>query len=332
MHKELHTIKIISNYLFDKKIITNKTDNIDNIYSFFKYLSEPKTSIKFNSLYILNYIKQYIVDEEVAKRKTSARVFEDLIAIIFNGEVTDSHIRKNILTDVPEYFKLAKDKISSNKREKVDLLFNNNYGISVKTLIESNTEINLGAFEKKVLFDGFNVSEYLTERKTSDDMGLGSIPRLNKLLQKITDNGNYKEFCTRFINMFEYIFQDDMILAIKGNNKIDLYLFKGIEFTKLITNKANKISSLLSVVNRWEGNSIRINRKEIVKSCNKKITLDLSILDKTIIKLINNLDHKLHKTYVEYFNIENNVNLKPILLNEIDNLFIEFDNNFKSLI
>ena len=54
---------------------------------------------------------------------------------------------KNI-SDVPDYFGFTKDKIAGNKREKIDLLFNDNYGVSVKTLMQNNKEINLGSFDK----------------------------------------------------------------------------------------------------------------------------------------------------------------------------------------
>lgn len=85
MHKELNSISIIRNYFVKKNVLNHKTNNIDSIYKFFKYLTEDKNKKKFNSLYILNYIYSYISASEVSKRKTSARVFEDLLAIIFNG-------------------------------------------------------------------------------------------------------------------------------------------------------------------------------------------------------------------------------------------------------
>ena len=331
MHKELYSIKLIRDYMESQNIIKNTISNIDEIYEFFKYLSLPESCNKFNSLYILNYINQYIADDEVAKRKTSARVFEDLLAIIFNGEITDSKKRKNIKSDVPDYFKLTKDKIAGNKREKIDLLFNNTYGISLKTLMMNNKEINLGSFEKKVLFDGFNISKYLTERKTDSDLGLGSIPRLTKLLTKLKHDGYYADFEERFKNMYNFIFADDMILAIKDKGKLYLYFFKGTEFTSFVSNKASNIKELLSVINRWEGNSIRIDRTKLLESCSRKVVLNLSRLNETVIQLVNELDYKLHKSYIEYFNSNINKNIKDVLISEIDELFNDFDKKFDSL-
>ncbi|EPB0942943.1 hypothetical protein [Campylobacter upsaliensis] len=66
-----------------------------------------------------------------------------------------------------------KDKIASNRREKADIIFANHYAFSVKTLIAKNTEINMGSFEKRVLFDGLRVDNYLSERKSSEGAGVG---------------------------------------------------------------------------------------------------------------------------------------------------------------
>jgi hypothetical protein len=331
VHKELHSIQLIRDYLVNKRLLQDNTSNINEIYSFFKNLSSPISGKKFNSLYILNYINQFIVSDDVAKRKTSARVFEDLLAILFNGEIADNKKRKNLKSEVPEYFKLTKDKIAGNKREKIDLLFNNNYGVSLKTLMMDNKEINLGSFEKNVLFDGFNVKQYLNERKTESEIGLGSKPRLHKLLSKIQADNNYTDFQKRFEEMFSFIFSDDMILAIKDGTKLHMYFFTGDEFTKFLTSRANNIDSLLEVVNRWEGNSIRVDRTKLIQSCNKTVVLDLTRLDNTVISMINELDYKLHETYVEYFNKDSNQSLKIELLETIDKLFQKFEEEIVEL-
>lgn len=331
MHKELHSIKIIRDYMARKNLLPQNIDNIENIYSFFKYLSSEDSKTKFNSLYIMNYIYRYIASDEVAKRKTSSRVFEDLLAIIFNGEVTDSKKRKNIKSDVPECFEFVKDKLAGNKREKIDLLFGSNYGVSVKTLMMSNKEINMGSFEKKILFDGFEVTKYLTERKTESNMGLGSKPRLKKLLELLKENNQYSKFEDRFEKMFSFIFSDDIILAIKENEKMYLYFFAGEEFTSLFTRQITNINDLLKILNRWEGNSIRIDRSMLLQHATKMVVLDFSILDKTVISLINQLDYRLHETYIEYFNEETNQHLKSALIHSIDELFNEFQIHIKVL-
>ena len=325
MHKELHTIKVIRDYMTTKGDLPKHTENIDSVYKFFKEIEKSK---KFNSLYILNYIYNYISCDEVSKRKTSSRVFEDLLAIIFNGSITDELNRENDVADVPEYFENVRDKIAGNKREKIDLLFNGMYGISVKTLVGKNREINLGSFEKKVLFDGLSVEQYLTERQASnkEKVGLGSRKQLLKLFKLLQKEGLYQKFSRKFIQMYEYIFSDDMILGIKKGEKLTLYFFTGGEFTDLVTSRAENPENLLEVVNRWEGNSIRINRVKLLESASRQVQLNFDVLDETVIKLVNDFDFKLHKTYVDYCNNEKSGDiLKMDLIKDLDGLFDKFE-------
>jgi len=325
MHKELHTIKVIRDYMTTKGDLPKHTENIDSVYKFFKEIEKSK---KFNSLYILNYIYNYISCDEVSKRKTSSRVFEDLLAIIFNGSITDELNRENDVADVPEYFENVRDKIAGNKREKIDLLFNGMYGISVKTLVGTNREINLGSFEKKVLFDGLSVEQYLTERQASnkEKVGLGSRKQLLKLFKLLQKEGLYQKFSRKFIQMYEYIFSDDMILGIKKGEKLTLYFFTGGEFTDLVTSRAENPENLLEVVNRWEGNSIRINRVKLLESASRQVQLNFDVLDETVIKLVNDFDFKLHKTYVDYCNNEKSGDiLKMDLIKDLDGLFDKFE-------
>jgi len=331
MHKELFSIQIIRDYMSNKGLIQNKVKNIDEAYEFFEYLSTPKNGKKFNSLYILNYLHQYIVSDEVAKRKTSSRVFEDLLGILFNGEVADNAVRKNLHQEVPSIFEMVKDKMAGNKREKIDLIFDDNFGISLKTLLKSNKEINLGSFEKKILFDGFDVVDKLQERKSEDKIGLGSKPQFKNLLNLIKEKHHYDKFKDRFEKMFKFVFSDDIIFAIKDNNKLDLYFFSGVEFTDFIIDKLENIESFLSVVNRWEGNSIRIDRTLLLNSCTRVIQLDLTILDKTCIKLMNEFDFILHETYVKYFNEDDNSKLRDDLTIGLDKLFEKFEEDMEGL-
>lgn len=332
MHKELNSIHMIREYMVKKGLLQVTTSNIDTIFNFFQYLANEDSKKKFNSLYILNYIHSFIASEEVAKRKTSARVFEDLLAIIFNGIVTDSKHRKNLEHVVPDYFTLTKDKIASNKREKIDLLFEKEYGVSVKTLMHDNHELNMGSFERQVLFDGFGVSDYLKERKAEKDgIGLGSRPQLKALLEKIDEKKHYHVFQERLVNMYNFIFSDDMILAIKESTQLRLYFFTGEEFTTLISKRAAKIDSLLEVINRWEGNSIRIDREILIANAKRQVVLDLEFLNETIIQSINDFDTKLHGSYIKYFNETNNSTIQKDIIDTLETLFENFDSKYQEL-
>lgn len=333
MHKELHSIRVIREYMLQNGIIKQETNNIEDIYQVFKYLASPFNVRKFNSLYILNYINNYLVSEEVAKRKTSARIFEDLIAILFNGDIADNLKRKNIDTKVPDYFRCSKDIIASNKREKIDIVFSEHYGISIKTLMDDNPEINLGSFEKKILFDGFSLNNSLNERKANnlDGKGLGSKKQLKILLDYLKKSGFYEEFSERLVNMYNFIFADDVIIAIKGKNKLGLYFCTGHEFCKLISDHVPDIDLLLTIINRWEGNSIRIDRKKLLSSIPRFVELDFSVLDSTIIKVINEFDIDLHEMYVHYASTSNIVGKRQTILTKLSYIFDRFDQDCKEL-
>lgn len=226
MFKSLNTIKIVSDYLAKNNVI-DKNISINSIFAFFKQLQNNKN--KFYTLYIYNYLYNFISSDEVAKRKTSARIFEDLLAIIFNGKVADTEQRRNLQYQVSDYFLNVKDKIASNRREKADIIFPNHYSLSIKTLIAKNNEINMGSFEKRVLFDGLKVDNYLSERKSSDGAGVGSKPQFLKLLKLIETLSSYENFREKFNKMLEFIYSDDLLLAIKNNDKMELYFLAGLK-------------------------------------------------------------------------------------------------------
>jgi len=332
MHKELNTIKLIREYMIEANQIELETNDVDDMYRLFHFISNEGDK-KFHSLYILNYLYNFIVSDEVAKRKTSARVFEDLLAILLDGELTDKQSRKNIKSDVPDYFKFTKDKIAGNKREKIDILYSENYGISVKTLLKSNPEINLGAFEKKILFDGLDILDSLTERKSDkkNGMGLGSKPQLRKIFEYLQETNKYEEFRERLVNMFNFIFSDDMILAIKDSTKLELYFIKGADFTALIEENSYEVENLLTILRRWEGNSLRVETKKMIETTSRKIVLDFTILDKNIMKQVNNFDELLHKNYIKYFQETDNKNIKDEVFINLTELFENFDKDYGEL-
>lgn len=326
MFKELSTIGLISDYLRTQNFI-KKSTNIHAIYDFFTHLEQNKH--KFYALYIYNYLFSFISSDDVAKRKTSARVFEDLLAIIFNGRVADTEQRKNLSYEVSDYFVNVKDKIASNRREKADIIFDNHYSFSVKTLIAKNNEINMGSFEKKVLFDGLKVDNYLSERISKDGAGVGSKPQFLKLLQLIETLSSYAKFKEKFDKMAEFIYSDDLIIAIKNNAKMQLYFFSGDEITQIFKDKSTDKNGFLEIVNRYEGNSLRIDRDALISKCDKKIFLDFSYLKNSVISLINDFDYKLHQSYFGY--LSEGKSHKKAIFRDLEHIFAEFDKHFKDL-
>lgn len=242
MTRELIIISFLKEFMHLKEI-----KNIDEIYDFFNDLSAKDD---FNTLYILNYLYKFICNDEVAKRKSSAREFEDLLAVLFNGIVSDNEIRKNLDVIVPEYFKNIKDRIASNKKEKADVLFKD-FGISVKTLIPKNKEINMGSFEKNVLFDDLGLESFLTERKSKSLIRLDSVSQLNNLLNVIKTTQKLDKFYDKFINMAKFIYSDDLLVAIKSDANLELYFFNKDEIYSVFTDYSNDIN-LTNLVNRYE--------------------------------------------------------------------------------
>ncbi|RAX51917.1 hypothetical protein CCY99_08130 [Helicobacter sp. 16-1353] len=328
MFKELNTIKLISEFLIEKNAISKNINSIDKIYDFFSYLEQHKN--KFYTLYIYNYLYNFISSDEVSKRKTSARVFEDLLAIIFNGVVADTQQRKNLNYQVSDYFTNVKDKIASNRREKADIIFKNSYCFSVKTLIDKNTEINMGSFEKKVLFDSLKVDNYLSERKSIDGAGVGSKPQFLKLLQLVDTLSSYENFREKFNQMVEFIYSDDLLLVIKKDNQMNLYFFNGYEIVDIFKEHSKNKNDLLEIVNRYEGNSIRIDRNALISKCTKKIFLDFSYLKDSVVGLINEFDYKLHQSYINF--LTKDKKYKDLILKDLNHIFNEFDKNYESLI
>ena len=326
MLKELKTIEIISNYLRQCGVL-KEIESIIDIYNFFEYLQENKHT--FNTLYIYSYLYHFISSNEVAKRKTSARVFEDLLAILFNAQVADTQHRKNLSYEVSDYFINVKDKIASNRREKADVIFANGYSFSVKTLIATNKEINMGSFEKKVLFDSLKVDNYLSERTSSDGAGVGSKPQFLKLLTLIETLSSYESFREKFNKMAEFIYADDLLLAIKDDTKMQLYFLSGKELVRLFYNLSENKNKFLSIVNRYEGNSLRIDRDILLQQCSMSLSLDFSYLSSSVMELVSEFDYLLHESYVKYFNGDRDSRNKA--LHGLESLFSSFEAQYKGI-
>ncbi|MDD4530510.1 MAG: hypothetical protein PHO80_03085 [Candidatus Gracilibacteria bacterium] len=268
-------LKSLSEILKTNGLIPEINNN-ENLYNFFNYINNNKE--KFNNSFLLNYLYRNISSDDVSKRKTTARDFEDFLGIVLGGKITDETIRTN---DTHNSLFVENDFITSfvksNKREKIDIEFNNNYGFSIKTLMFDNREINFGSFEKKALFYDFGINEFLDERKGKSGIGLGSKPQLKKLFEIIEKNGEYERFRKRFLHMFKYIFSDDILIAIKNNLIMDIYIINGNDFYQLLENNSSSKEELLTILNRWEGNSIRMDRSKIL-SISKSIRLEFNFL------------------------------------------------------
>jgi len=320
-------LKLLKDILIKNKILKKKYSNIEEIILFFRYLIETKE--EFNSAYLLNYLYQNISAKEVAKRKTTARDFEDYLEILFSGKLTDKTKRQNSNIKIK---KIENDFITnftiSNKREKADIIFDKNFSLSVKTLMINNKEINLGSFEKTALFYELDIYDYLGERKgkvgilngKEVEIGLGSKKLLKNLLLLLKEKAKYDTFKTRFLKMAKEIFDDDMLIAIKNDLEMDLYFIKSNDFYKLFQERIDNIEDFMMIINRWEGNSLRVDREEFLKIATH-IKLNFHFLDSSILKYFKEFEYKTTDILVKYINdIYNKEFYHKKMCNEIEKI------------
>lgn len=265
----------------------------------------------FNSLAIINYMHNNLTDETKAKRKVTARDIEDFISDLFCGIVTDEEVRQNSTTspinENSSTMDFVNSYVASNYREKCDIEFNTSYKLSIKSFIIDNKEINCGSFAREALFKDI-VTNYGGERKN----GLGSKGQFLDLFEQIERDGNWNTFVERFTYMTENIFKDDLLIFIKGGNSVDIYLIDSEKFRNtLISAVSLGPKFAVSVLNRYEGNSIRIERDIFLSpEISTHIGLDFT---KTNEHVLNKIDMELQ-------------NLKDLTLNFISSNDEPLDN------
>lgn len=175
------------------------------------------------------------------------------------------------------------------------------------------------------------VDSYLNERKSTSGAGLGSKSQLLKLFKLIETLSTWDKFSNKFNAMIEFIYADDLLIAIKDNYFMELYFLSGIEVISIFKELSINKDELLKIINRYEGNSLRIDRNILFEKCNKKTLLDFSYLDSTLIKHINSFDLKLHQSYANYFNRSNKESIKNDTFILLEKLFNEFDKYVKEI-
>lgn len=290
---------------------------------------------KFKNAYLTLYIyEKFCKTRDVQTRKTSARDFEDFLSAISGGTVADSSTRHN--TNDNNIFvenQFITEWVVNNKREKADIIYDNGYKLTVKTLVEDNREVNMGAFEKKALFSELDVVQYLEERVSSNNgIGLGSKPQLLNLLKRIKEGGNWNRFSERFISMSDHIFDDDIILFIKSTENPRLFLINSEIFKKKLVESVESPESFITLVNRWEGNNIRMNREVLVSEI-EPVILDFSYLNEHIVSFINENISKITKSFVIYIeDYDNKETHRKQIINLCEETLDNIDNNISDLI
>lgn len=331
-------LKLLREISLQKNELKEDCNNIEELIFFINKISDTKEN--FNSAYLLNYLYQNISSKDVAKRKTTARDFEDYLAIVFNGIITDELKRENkdINIDPIENDFITNFTIS-NKREKADIVFSNDFILSVKTLMPDNHEINLGSFEKTALFYELDAYDFLGERKGKNGVingetvkiGLGSKSLLKNLLLLIKEKKKYNIFKQRFLKMLKEIFSDDMLIAIKNDNIMDLYFIKSNDFYALFEKNIKNIDNFMTLVNRWEGNSIRVNREEFLKIATL-VRLDFDFIEDSILKYFKKFEEKTTNILIKYINdVSNKAIYQKEMHEEIDRIINLIETKIKGI-
>jgi hypothetical protein len=204
----------------------------------------------------------------------------------------------------------------------------------------SNKEINLGSFEKTAVFHELDVYDFLTERKGKKGLlngeevkiGLGSKALLKNLLLLLKEKNIYTIFKIRFLKMAKEIFSDDMVIAIKNDLKMDLYFIKGEDFYNLFKDNINDINNFMSIVNRWEGNSIRVDREQFLNIATH-VKLDFTFIQDSILKYFQEFEDKTTKILVKYINdIDNKELYQKEMCAEIENIINLIEQKIKGTI
>ena len=283
-YNKLKFIEKLSKAIFKSHQIQIPPKNSKNVFEALNLIKEEAKNGDIKSLYIVSYLYYNLASEEKRKRKVTARDFEDLIASILNGEVTDETKRHNdysLTSDVSSEFVVRY--IVSNLREKSDILFDE-FGISVKTSMPDNKEINMGSFAREALFHEI-LEDYGGERKS----GLGTANQMKKVFNKISSDGKWNKFVIRFKEMVKNIFQDDFLFVIKGGSYLEIFILSAKELQQLFYDAIDSGPEEATwLINRYEGNSIRIKRDPVLERC-KKIKIDFKILVNSPISKFNDL-------------------------------------------
>lgn len=291
----------VSNHETFKKLITGLVKDAK---------SNGTMASKLAKLILFDW-KNYINHPAIYKEKSTASALENRIALLGHGNTSDALPKKDPLISTllsqKEYEKLPLEvqaKICSNFREKGDAIFydsrlNSSYKVSIKSLIAENKEINFGALEFASLIRGILPDEFLAlgERMSKInkiigerefEIGRGSRQQLSEFFEYIKADGKWKIFLERWKIVFSGIFKEDVIIYIKEHEKLKLYLVSNKSFVDGIYNSLLNTNEGYSnmIINRWEGNSIRVDRDLLIKHADFKVEESFDIFfDENSIKI-----------------------------------------------
>lgn len=162
--------------------------------------------------------------------------------------------------------------------------------------------------------------DFLIERAKTKLISLGSKLQLKNLLIHLQENNVYETFKNRFCELYKFIFANNLRIFIKNDITVDVYFIKGQDFTNLICELANSPDSFISLVNRWEGNFVRMNRDKTLQiaTC---VQLDFSFLEQHLISDIVSVEEIIATHLINYVNnYPNNQECKYLIFLECEKI------------
>lgn len=287
--------EILLDYI-KENTVNNNVKNIEDTFSIIELIKNKGLKGDFLSLIILYYIKNYIAPIKV----NDLMELENFLAILYNG----------ITKDIPPIKILEKDEIDNyinkNNNKKTDILIND-YRLSIKSLLLNNKELNIGSFSKEALFKDIFIGN-IAERKGVDGKhALGSKQKMFNLFNSINNDNKWAILNDRFKYMVDNIYNEDFILLIRNESDIEFYFLENKYFRESLCNSIKDINNSVSIINRIEGNSLRVHRKLITENQNvKKIKIYFNEFDFLILdKLNNDIDKYSIKLLNKYKNLIN---------------------------
>ena len=276
------TQEIYSRYLQLK----NRIDSIENLMlGLLRDCQAGNNEVNKCAQLILFDLKYILSHPAISKGKNASTFMEDRAVILMRAQRTDDLPRANppietiVDADLLEHIPEEKRRIiASNFREKGDLIYfnsaeNRQVKISIKGLMPNNNEINFGAIEYTSVFSGIDLEERGRTRTVIHEgrefnIGLGSRPILQSTFNYIQTTGMWEQFLSRFEACFKAVFQEDVFIFIKDFYRLKVYIIKNADFVESVVNSViqSREDPNRCLINRWEGNSIRIHRDMLLQN------------------------------------------------------------------
>lgn len=110
-----------------------------------------------------------------------------------------------------------------------------------------------------------------------------------------------------------------------------MYFIKSDIFYKLFENNIDDIDNFMSIVNRWEGNSIRVNREKFLE-IGTLIKLDFDFIKSSILHYFLEFETKTTHILIKYINdVDNKIIYQEEMCYEINKIINSIETKIKKV-